>query len=141
MKYTIFDIETNGLLKEVTLIHCLYYAIIDNGKLVSKGVMTNYNEMVSFMLNQEILCGHNIIRYDIPVLNKILNITITATLIDSLALSWYLYPQRIKHGLESWGEELGTKKPIILDWSNLTREEYINRCKSDVEIRILTINL
>jgi hypothetical protein len=137
MQYTVFDIETDGLLDSVTKIHCLSYRTFINGEEIEKGSITDYNEIIDFITNQEILVGHNIVRYDIPVLEKILDIHIKARLIDTLALSWYLYPTRIKHGLENWGEELGVKKPIILDWNNLHINDYIHRCNSDVEINYL----
>ena len=53
---------------------------------------------------------------------------------DSLALSWYLYPERILHGLESWGNDFNIPKPVVKDWKNLTEEEYIHRCTEDVKI-------
>lgn len=137
MKFTVIDIETDGLLETVTKIHCLSYTIIDNGVEVQKGSFTNYSEIKEFILSQRILVGHNIIIYDIPVLELILNIKINAKLVDTLALSWYLYPLRPKHGLEYWGDELGVKKPIILDWQNLSIQEYIKRCEADVQINIL----
>ena len=86
MKYTIFDIEANGLLDTGTLIHCLSYAIYENKTLLTKGSFTNYEEMTDFILKQEIIVGHKIIEYDVPMLEKILNIKIEATLIDTLAI-------------------------------------------------------
>lgn len=141
MRYTVLDIETDGLIDEVTKIHCLSYAIYVDNILIDKGALRNYYEISNFIMEQKILVGHNIIRYDIPVLEKILGIKITARLIDTLALSWYLYPNRIKHGLESFGEEFGVLKPVINDWTNLSVEEYIHRCNRDVEINsILFVN-
>ena len=137
MQYTVFDIETDGLLNAVTKIHCLSYRTFINGEEIDKGSITNYEEIKNFVLSQEVLVGHNIVRYDIPVLEKILNITIEARLIDTLALSWYLYPVRAKHGLESWGDDLGVKKPFISDWNNLSIGDYVHRCESDVEINSL----
>lgn len=135
MIYTVFDIETDGLLETVTKIHCLSYKIIlSNGEVYREGSITNYNDIIKFLTEQETLVGHNIIRYDIPVLEKLLEIKIKANLIDTLGLSWYLYPMRIRHGLEKWGEELGIPKPIIKDWENLDISDYIHRCESDVEI-------
>jgi hypothetical protein len=56
-------------------------------------------------------------------------------IIDTLALSWYLYPNRNKHGLEKWGEYFGTPKPEIIDWDNPDLlDEYIHRCQEDVKI-------
>jgi hypothetical protein len=137
MQYTVFDIEADALLDDVTKIHCLSYRIFQSGEEISKGSLTDYNEIATFITNQQVLCGHNIVRYDIPVIEKILNIKVVARLIDTLALSWYLYPMRTKHGLEQWGDDLGVKKPVILDWTNLAVKDYLHRCESDVEINSL----
>lgn len=135
--YTVFDIETNGLLDDVSRIHCMSYEVYERGVLVRSGTITENTHIIEFMGQQEILVGHNIIRYDIPVLVKLLGIEITSRLIDSLSLSWYLYPNKLKHGLEQWGEELGVPKPPIEDWNNLSIEDYIHRCESDVRINSL----
>jgi hypothetical protein len=137
--YAILDIETDGLLEEVSKIHCLSYYKYSNGNITT-GSITKYEDIISFVQLQEVLIGHNIIRYDIPVLEKILNIKVKSRLIDTLGISWYLYPMREKHGLELWGEDLGVEKPKIADWSNLTVEEYIHRCEEDVKINTLLWN-
>lgn len=136
MRFTTFDVETDGLYKEATKIHCLSYEIYENSTLIESGSLTNYLDIYRFVSSQETLVGHNIIVYDIPVLEKILGQKIPShiRLIDTLALSWYLFPTRAKHGLEIWGEEFGVPKPVIEDWSNLTIEEYIHRCEEDVKI-------
>lgn len=132
----VMDIETDGLLENVTKIHCLSYLNIDtDDKIVT---LVDYNEMKKLLLQDNLeICGHNIVRYDVPALEKLLSIKITARLIDTLALSWYLYPMKTKHGLEYWGDELSVKKPIILDWTDLKIEDYIHRCENDVEINSL----
>ena len=136
--YTIFDIETDGLIENVTKIHCLSYAKYVRGELVEEDTLVNYEDMSDFLFWNKTLCGHNIIRYDIPVLEKILGVNLSShRLIDTLALSWYLYPMKKKHGLEQWGDELGVKKPEIEDWTNLKLEDYIHRCESDVKINSL----
>jgi len=149
MKYCIFDVEANGLLDTVTKIHCLSYAILgEDNSILSKGSITNYDEMRLFIQYQECLVGHNVIRYDIPLLEKILDIKFKEDLciVDTLGLSWYLFPNtrnekgqtviRRSHGLEAWGIELGTNKISIENWDNLTSEEYIHRCEEDVNITI-----
>jgi DNA polymerase III epsilon subunit-like protein len=90
--------------------------------------------MRKFFTKTKILVGHNIQRFDVPVVERLLNIKVNALLVDTLALSWYLYPERIRHGLEEWGEEFGIPKPVIKDWDNLSVEEYIHRCEEDVRI-------
>lgn len=142
-EFTVFDLEADGLLDTITKIHCLSYRIFKDNKLFHSGTITDYDTMRRFILSQKCLIGHNIIRYDIPALEKILKITISCDIIDTLGLSWYLYPTELKngksitrkqHGLEYWGEILGTKKPEIKDWKNLTLQEYIHRCEEDVKI-------
>lgn len=141
--YTVFDIESDGLLDTITKIHVLSYQIYKKNALVAKGSITDYNQMIRFLRVQKVLVGHNIIRYDLPAIKKILGIDVTCTKVDTLALSWYLYPMELKkgilqsrkeHGLEAWGEILGFKKPKVDDWQNLSIEEYTHRCESDVEI-------
>jgi hypothetical protein len=129
MEYNVFDIEGDGL--EPTKIHCL--AAEFKGKVRAT---TDYEKMRSFLKKAKVLVGHNIIRFDIPVLERLLGIKIKAKFVDTLALSWYLYPERIKHGLEGWGEDFGVPKPPIDDWDNLPIEEYINRCSEDVKINL-----
>jgi hypothetical protein len=92
--------------------------------------------MRKILLEADVLIGHNIIRWDIPQLERILGIKIKAKLVDTLSLSWYLYPERNKHGLESHGDDLGIKKPFILNWEDQTQEEYEHRCKEDVKINV-----
>jgi len=117
----VFDIEANGLNPDK--IHCM----VANGKQVHKDFFVNLTE-------DDVLIGHNIIRYDVPVLEKLLGVKIKAKLIDTLALSWYLFAERNKHGLADWGVEFGIPKPVIEDWDNLSEDEYIHRCSEDVKI-------
>ena len=140
-KVIIFDIETDGLLEEVTKVHCLSYNIIVNNQS-TKGSIISTDEIIAFFDHFRgkgfTLVGHNIIRYDLPVLKKLLSIVGSGfRVVDTLALSWYLYPSIEKHGLESWGERLGVPKPEITDWLNLTIQEYVHRCNEDVKINTL----
>lgn len=126
----VFDIETDGLLDEMTKIHVLSYSK-DGKEIISTG---DYDEMREFFNTHHYLIGHNIIRFDIPAVEKILGIKVKAKLVDTLALSWYLHFDRQKHGLESYGEDYGVPKPVVKDWHNLTYEEYAHRCSEDVKI-------
>jgi hypothetical protein len=94
----------------------------------------DYDEMRYVLLNSETLVGHNIIRFDIPAIERVLDIKVTARLVDTLGLSWYLNHERPKHGLEGYGEDYGVPKPVIKDWNTLTPEEYAHRCDEDVKI-------
>ena len=126
----IFDVEADGLLDKATKIHVLSYRTPE-GNVVSTH---DYDEMRSILSNADTLIGHNIIMYDIPLVEKLLGIEVKARLIDTLALSWYLNHSRNIHGLDSYGTEFGVPKPKITDWENLTPAEYAHRCQEDVKI-------
>lgn len=70
----IFDIETDGLLKDVTKVHCLCIYDTEEEKMyryppeiVYKGVQKLQEAVRKYVR----ICGHNIINYDIPVLEKL----------------------------------------------------------------------
>ena len=126
---TVFDIETDGL--NSTKIHVLSWSN-DFGKTVKH--THDYDEMRYVLLNSETLVGHNIIRFDIPQAEKVLGIKINARLIDTLAMSWYLNHDRLKHNLDGYGQDYNVPKPKITDWENLSPEEYAHRCDEDVKI-------
>ena len=135
--YTILDCETDGLLDKVTKIHCLCACVVNKENNTKQFyAITDYDQMRNFLMDQKVIVGHNIIQFDVPVFKKILGIEPIAEQIDSLALSWTLFPEREKHGLEYWGDDLGIAKPKIENWNDLTPEEYIHRCSEDVKINL-----
>lgn len=125
----VFDIEGDGL--KPTKIHCI---ALNNGKNFST---TKYDQMRKFFTSAKILVGHNIQRFDIPHIERLLNIKINAKLVDTLALSWYLFHERRRHGLAEWGEEFGVPKPAVEDWEDQPIEVYVHRCEEDVRINTL----
>ena len=126
----VFDIETDGF--NPTKIHVVSWKD-DDGYLHST---RNYELMREFFLNADTLIGHNIVRYDIPVVEKILDIKVDARIIDTLPLAWYINHHLQKHGLAQYGEMYGVPKPEINDWKNLSPEEYQYRCEEDVKINV-----
>ena len=125
----IFDAEADGLLDRATKIHCFSY--LDGEELKT---LHHYDDMRHLLVNAKGLLGHNIIRYDVPLLNKILGIKIKARLFDTLPMSWVLNPLRSKHGLDSFFPDFGIEKPKIDDWHNLSPTDYAHRCEQDVLI-------
>ena len=89
----IFDIETDGL--DPSKIHCMSWTT--DGKSVS--TTHDYKLMSQILLRQKGLIGHNIVRYDVPVLERILGIKIKARLFDTLPMSWVINHARSRHGL------------------------------------------
>ena len=131
---TVFDIETDGLLDELTKVHVLSYS--RDGKEVIH--THDYNEMREFFLTEETLVGHDINRFDLPAVEKVLGVKTKARIIDTLPISWVINIHRGQnnHGLASFGEEYGIPKPPIEDWVSLSPEEYAHRCDEDVRINI-----
>ena len=134
MQPAVFDIETDGFLHEVTTIHVLSYQTADMDKPES---LYDYSDMKHFLTYCKVLLGHNIIRYDLPVVNKILGVNRMEGLVDTLPLSRVLFPERKKHGLGDWGEHFGVPKPPVDDWINITKAEAAHRCEEDVKINLL----
>ena len=87
-------------------------------------------------MSEPVVVGHNIARWDTVEVSRLVGCEIPkeTLIVDTLALSWYLSPDRSKHGLESYGEDYGIPKPKVDDWHNLSYEEYRHRCEEDVKI-------
>jgi len=132
----IYDIETDGLIDDATKIHCLSMTYRDGDGVVKTESTVDYDKMTEFFSRDIIRIGHNITLYDERVSANILGVDIKNHdhIVDTLALSWYLYPEHQKHSLEAWGERLGVAKVQIGDWKNLTSEQYIERCEVDTQI-------
>lgn len=130
----IADIESDGLLDTITKIHCFCYQEELSG---SSGSITDYKELVEFLSKEDlVVIGHNFVKFDKVALERILGQKFKFKVIDTLPLSWTLFPNRDNHGLEGWGEDFGIKKPEISDWSSLTVKEYVHRCTEDVKINV-----
>jgi hypothetical protein len=96
---------------------------------------TDYEDMKRLLEKADYLVMHNGMRFDGPVMERILGVKIKAKIVDTLALSWYLYPERLQHGLEGWGEDFNIPKPPIIRWDDPDKiEEYRHRCREDVKI-------
>lgn len=70
----IFDIETNGLLKELTKVHCLVVRNYDTGETFDFADQPNHkpiSEGLALLSTADMLIGHNIIRFDLPALEKV----------------------------------------------------------------------
>jgi len=132
------DIEGDGLLDDITKVWCASFTELDNQMKTVRSFNRTDQESISKMFTNEdnILVMHNGVAFDKPAIEKIYNVKVKAEIVDTLYLSWYLYPKTVKHGLAVWGEELGIAKPEIDDWENLTLEEYVHRCEEDVRIQV-----
>lgn len=133
----VVDIETDGL--RSTKIHVMSVGYKKEDGTWAVGSTNSYEKMAKIMENPDnIIIGHFFKMFDAVELERVLGIEVKATVIDTLALSWYIFPTRAqgKFGLEHFGRDYGIKKPEIDDWENLTYAEYKHRCEEDVRINI-----
>jgi hypothetical protein len=136
MTYVV-DIETDGLTS--TKIHVMSIGYKnDIGEWEVKS-FSDYDDMIRLLENEEnTIIGHNFIPFDAVELERVLGIEVKANIVDTLGLSWYIYPNRRQgtFGLAAFGEDYGIPKPKIDDWEGLTYEQYAHRCEEDVKINI-----
>ena len=138
-KTYVIDFESDGLVDKATKIWCMGLGWKDKKGDWQVKSTTNYNDMKIVLGNPEntVVC-HNIVRFDVPLYEKIVGEKVQANIVDSLGLSWYLYPElgQGEHGLSSWGEFFGVPKPKIDNWENLSIEQYCHRVEEDIKINI-----
>ena len=125
----IFDIETNGLDPDV--VHCVC-ALEGEVSFWTKDPI----EFQAYITEGHCrLVGHNIIGYDIPVLEKLWNIDFSGCeIVDTLVLSRLANPSREGgHSLKAWGERLRFPKGDHSDWDTFTPEMLLY-CQQDVSV-------
>ena len=137
----VFDLESNGLLNDVTRIHCLviYDSETDETLVYNdEGDTEPITRGVQRLEDAEIIAGHNVISYDIPCLRKIYPwFTPTALVVDTLLLSRLYHTDLLnidrkhkwkgmgpqlygRHSLEAYGYRLDEHKGEFgkeTDWS------------------------
>lgn len=134
------DIETTGFLERLEdqedFHVCSLTELDENNKEERSWPITNCDKAMDVFADPNvILVMHNGMAYDGPAMEKMTKRKVQAEIIDTLFLSWYLYPKMRLHGLAAWGEEFGVPKPEVDDWEGLTLKEYIHRCDEDVRIQ------
>ena len=127
----IFDIETDNLYHKVTKLHCIALKRIgvDDEVLLFDDIVNPISDGLDILYSADRLIGHNIIQYDIPVLEKLYNIKLTRNVLDTLNLSMICFPEYQKHGLEDWGTRLGFEKFNPVTGKEYTDEEWKERKK------------
>lgn len=162
MRYIVTDIETNGLLNNVTKFWCGWIYFSDSDAYTG---YTNLKEYVKALndyakaYDDLYIVGHNFIKYDIPVLKKLCGKDFEfdpwERVIDTLVLARLVYanikdtdngliksgklPKSLygKHSLKAWGYRLGVLKGTYGEqeeaWASFSDEMY-QYCKQDVHV-------
>ena len=135
-KKVIFDIETESL--EGNVIHCIVAKVIGGDTYLFPP--DKLQEGANLIASADVLIGHNIIGFDIPILNKHFDLDLTNHVEDTLVVSRLVNPVLTGgHSLENWGyllypndvEKRKAKQPD--SWENYT-EEMGQYCIQDVEL-------
>ena len=59
---------------------------------------------IEYLQSADVLIGHNIIGYDIPAIEKIMDVNLNAKVVDTLVMSRLFQPVRENgHSLKTWG--------------------------------------
>ena len=140
------DVEATGLLHHLieqgdkAKLHnfCAMEVNQDKMYLLHTDTKEQRDSIQRFLDRDIVLIMHSGIGYDYHALKHFGYDVSKVTVVDTLALSWYLDLYRAKHGLESYGDEANVPKPEISDWENLTQKDYDNRVKEDVKIQSYT---
>lgn len=130
--YYVIDIETDDL--NATVIWCMCW---ENIRTQEKGECIGKEACKAFFERTEgsIYIGHNILKFDAPVLNRIAETRLTVSkLVDTLVLST-LYSPSLQggHSLGAWGERIGVKKTEFNDFARLT-PKMVAYCHQDVSV-------
>ena len=126
----VFDIETTMTADKIWCIVCKH------GDTYYQFRQDNLHRFEEFIKQTEEVIGHNIIGFDIPVVNKIFGYDLFAHCkkTDTLILSRLLNPMiEGGHSLRNWGIKLGHSK-IPFEQFDFFTEEMLTYCRNDVEL-------
>ena len=127
-----FDIETDGIF--ATKVHCIVAIDIDTKEqFVFRSDKGNLYGFINLLVDCSELIGHNIIGYDVPTLERLMDVSFgEITLTDTLVMSRLANPSRVGgHSLKNLSRGSDDEKTHYEDWSVLT-DEMVEYCIQDV---------
>jgi len=151
----VFDIETDGLLDQMTTIHCAVAKDYLSGDVTEfrAGEISDFADMI----DGNVVIGHNIISFDLPAIDKWCKdnsplygyepFPEPKMVIDTLVMSRLLNPDRERpkglpqrvgpHSLKAWGYRLGIYKGEYGEqdgaW-DCFNEDMLAYCRQDVQV-------
>ena len=146
MNLYVVDFETNSLTHS-TVIHVMSIGWKDEEGDWQVTSTNDHEHIQSILCNPDnTIVGHFFKMFDVPQVERVLGIKVTAKIYDTLPLSWYVFPRRKKFGLDEFGEKYGIEKPKIdpREWGGPLPGEsrkafdkkMAHRCQEDVKINI-----
>lgn len=158
-KTLLLDLETDGLLHKVTRVHCGVVYNLEEDKYLQftcrpvPGSDGTIEDMLDYIKDATKVIGHNIVKFDLPVLTKLYNYTNTAEVEDTLLLAKLVWPAikeadiKLKlpgkyigrHSLEAWGIRLNLHKGDFgkhVDAWDVFTEDMLSYCVRDVQVLV-----
>jgi len=127
----VFDIEADGL--HPNNVWCIVAKELD-GKIHTFD-NTQIDEGIKFLQEADTLIGHNIIGYDIPVLEKLYDVKFNCKVEDTLVMSRLFNPVRENgHALKAWGWRVGMLKQEQPEDFDSYTPEMLEYCIQDVKL-------
>ena len=140
MTRVVFDIETDSL--KPSKIWCLVAKNIDSGQLYTFGP-DQIEQACDLLEKSNYLVGHNILGYDIPVLERLTGrkvVSENTKVVDTLILSRLFNPTRSgpnAHALATWGAPSRLNFPkIVFEEYDRYSAEMLDYCIRDVELNL-----
>jgi hypothetical protein len=148
--WLIFDIETNGLYDQATEVFCIVIYDINKQQTFSYGP-DRTADALAHLATADVLIGHNVIFYDVPVLQKLHSFVSKARIIDTLICTRLIWPKEILEDLDNeqypqvpkanrgsaslkaWGWRLANHKITFKDFSEFS-QEMLDYCVQDVMV-------
>ena len=151
-KWYVFDLETNGLYDEVTTIHCLVLHDLNRDQTFTYGP-DSIAAGLEYLATADVLIGHNILFFDIPVIRKLYPFYTfaAARIIDTLITTRLIWPKeklydmdteqytqvppklRGSASLKAWGYRLSDYKIDFKDFKEYS-EAMAEYCRQDVAV-------
>lgn len=154
----LFDIETDGFLDVVTKVHCLVIKSTETGNIATF-IGNDIPEGLERLRKADCIAGHNVIKYDIPVIqklypwfkvdqSKVYDTLVVSRLIysdlrerDGANIEKGLLPTKLwaSHSLKAWGYRLGILKGEFKEQNGedafkVFTPEMLEYCVQDVEV-------
>ena len=132
-QYWVIDAEANGWVDAATRVWVVCY---ENVMTDEKGSLTSEQSIKEWFAHHkgQVFIGHNIIKYDAPLLNRLFGVGISInSVVDTLVLS-NLYNPNIEggHSLDAWAFRF-QKEKLTHDEFDKFSDELVTYCQDDVQ--------
>lgn len=127
MEQLVVDIEGDGLLPELSRIHCIGVSVVGEKDVITytndDANLPSLEEGLQRLKAAQRLIGHNFIGYDMPALNKLYPGTVVFEQVwDTMTMAALVEPSRMSLSLASFGKQFGFPKGDFKDFSKYSEE-------------------